>query len=94
MAMLNPTDISKLRNVLDELSDAQATNAIYFSWGNTQQQIAEMRKVTPVSVRRSLEEARKKLCLSNLDTLRSVVTTRIQMDIWLACYPSSSKKSK
>ncbi|MCR8998675.1 hypothetical protein [Rahnella perminowiae] len=94
MAMPNPTEISKLRNLLDELSDVQAINAIYFSWGNNQQQIADMRKVTPVSVRKSLEEARNKLSLNSLDTLRAVVITRIQMDIWLACYSSSSSSKK
>lgn len=85
MACIDPTQLSKLRNLLDELSDTQATNAIYFSWGNTHQQIADMRNVTPVSVRKSLEEARKKMGLNSLDSLRSVVTTRVQVHIWLAC---------
>lgn len=94
MATPDPTEVTKLRNLLDELSDNQAANAIYFSWGITQQQIADIRNVTLSSVKNSLEQARKKLGLNNLDTLRTLVTFRVQMCIWLACDQHSGKRSK
>lgn len=94
MACIDPTQLSKLRNLLEELSDTQAANAIYFAWGNTHQQIADMRNVTPVSVRKSLEEARKKMGLNNLESLRSVINTRINANIWLACCQFSRQQNK
>lgn len=75
--MLNRTELKALCKLLDPLTEVQAENAIMYSLGATQAQIAEMRHVTTVSVKKSLDQTLAKLDIYNLSTLRQVVLVRI-----------------
>ncbi len=79
--MWNPTQLEALCKLFPELSPAQAENVILLSLGASQEEIADIRDVTAASVKRSLHDARSKLNMTNLGSLRPAVLLRVMSTI-------------
>ncbi len=75
--MFNRTDIKTLCKLFPQLTEVQAEHAIMYSLGSTKAQIAETRKVTVASVKKSLDMALLKMEISHLSTLRQIVLSSI-----------------
>lgn len=80
--MLNPTELEKLCNLFPELSPAQAESIILMSLGSTPEEIADIRQVSAQSVKRSLYDARIKLRMRSLGSLRPAVLLRVMINIF------------
>lgn len=79
--MLNPTQFGVLCNLFPDLTPAQAESVVLYSMGASQAEIIEIRHVSSASVKRSLHEARIKLDLPNLNSLRTAVLIRMMSNI-------------
>lgn len=91
--MMNPTELEALCKLFPELSPAQAANVILLSMGASQEEIAEIRHVSAASVKRSLHDARTKLNMTNLGSLRPAILLRV-MSSMFTCISANKCQQK
>ncbi|PVZ84147.1 transcriptional regulator [Serratia sp. S1B] len=79
MASVESKEFAQYNKIFPELTPTQSITSIMFSMGLPITTISELRGVSDDTVRKSLQEARQKLDLSNISSLRGVVQVRLTM---------------
>ncbi|MGO4746467.1 helix-turn-helix transcriptional regulator [Serratia quinivorans] len=79
MAAVESAQFARYFELFPELTPTQAMTCILFSMGLAIPTIADLRDVSPETVRKVLQEARQKLDLSNLAAVTSAVQVRLTM---------------
>ncbi|MFN1150151.1 helix-turn-helix transcriptional regulator [Serratia liquefaciens] len=79
MAAVESAQFARYFELFPELTPTQAMTCILFSMGLAIPTIADLRGVSHETVRKVLQDARKKMELSNLCAVRSVVQVRLTM---------------
>lgn len=86
MAVFDPNQFEPFHKFFPELTVTQTENTLLFSVGISQSDIATLRQVSPVTIRKSLMEAQERLSLFSLSALRSVVQVRLMIPILSASF--------
>ncbi|QNL02889.1 hypothetical protein D0895_24335 (plasmid) [Serratia ureilytica] len=79
MAAVETAQFARYFELFPELTPTQAMTCILYSMGLAITTIADLRDVSPETVRKVLQEARQKLELSNLVAVTSAVQVRLTM---------------
>jgi len=79
MAAVESAQFARYFELFPELTPTQAMTCILFSMGLAIPIIADLRDVSPETVRKVLQDARQKLDLSNLSAVTSAVQVRLTM---------------
>lgn len=88
MAAVDPIVYSKLCKLFPELTLLQVTDTCLYSSGATYKETGELRGVSAETIKKSLEAARKRLVINNLQSLRLVFLTRVILNCKLSLlYP-------
>lgn len=90
MAAVDPIVYSKLCKLFPELTLLQVTDTCLYSSGATYKETGELRGVSAETIKKSLEAARKRLVINNLQSLRLVFLTRVILNCKLSLsYPGN-----
>lgn len=79
MAAVETAQFARYFKLFPELTPTQVMTCILYSMGLAIPAIADLRDVSPETVRKVLQEARQKLDLSNLSAVTSAVQVRLTM---------------
>ncbi|PKR36893.1 helix-turn-helix transcriptional regulator [Serratia ureilytica] len=79
MAAVETAQFARYFELFPELTPTQAMTCILYSMGLAITTIADLRDVSPETVRKVLQESRQKLELSNLVAVTSAVQVRLTM---------------
>ncbi|NWC64010.1 conjugal transfer protein [Cedecea sp. P7760] len=80
MAAVDPIVYSKLCKLFPELTQLQITDTCLYSAGATYKESGELRGVSPETIKKSLEAARRRLDINNLQSLRLIFLSRVVLN--------------
>jgi len=87
MAAIDPIQFSPLRKFFPELTEIQSVHVCMLVFGGISvEDIAELRDVTPDTVKESLSSTQKRLGVGSMKLLRALVMSRILMSISMYLY--------
>ena len=84
MAAVDPIVYAQLCKLFPELTMLQVTDACLYSAGATYKETGELRGVSAETIKKSLEAARKRLDISNLQSLRLIFLSRVVLSFKLS----------
>ncbi|CDK23911.1 hypothetical protein LA637_p2039 (plasmid) [Erwinia amylovora LA637] len=84
MAAVDPIVYAQLCKLFPELTLLQVTDTCLYSAGATYKETGELRGVSAETIKKSLEAARKRLDINNLQSLRLIFLTRVIMSFMLS----------
>lgn len=79
MAAVDPIVYAQLCKLFPKLTQLQVTDTCLYSAGATYKEIGELRGVSPETIKKSLEAARKRLEINNLQSLRLIFLSRVML---------------
>lgn len=77
MAAVDPIVYAQLCKLFPNLTILQVADVCLYSAGATYKDIGQLRAVSPETVKKSLEAAQKRLCISNLQSLKVAFLCRL-----------------
>lgn len=87
MAAVDPSQFLPLRKFFPELTELQSVHVCMLAFGNISlEDLAELRDVAPDTVKESMNSAQKKLGVSSMKLLRTVVISRVLVSISLSLF--------
>ncbi|MDI9280416.1 conjugal transfer protein [Pantoea sp. EABMAA-21] len=84
MAAVDPIVYAQLCKLFPELTLLQVTDTCLYSAGATYKETGELRGVSAETIKKSLEAARKRLEISNLQSLRLIFLSRVFLSFKLS----------
>lgn len=79
MAAVDPIVYAQLCKLFPELTQLQVTDTCLYSAGATYKETGELRGVSAETIKKSLEAARKRLDINNLQSLRLIFLSRVML---------------
>lgn len=91
MANVDPTKLSFFFNLFPELNQRQCRLVLLLTMGASIEDLSDIEKCTPNSIRKSLREAQSKLSISSQNCLRVVTLSRIIFFLSSGIVPKAGK---